>query len=47
MLREQPGSYPTYWPGDVRCTGGVTLIRAFCTELENLVGDVKGKGTSG
>jgi transposase, IS6 family len=24
---------PTYWPGDVRCTGGVTLIRAFlCTE---------------
>jgi len=34
---------PTYWPCGVRCLGGGTLIRAFRTELENLVGDAEGK----
>jgi len=24
---------PTYWPCDVRCTGGVTLVRAFVRNL--------------
>jgi hypothetical protein len=36
-----------YWPCDVRCSEGGTLIRAFRTELENLAGDAKGKGTNG
>jgi len=38
---------PAYWPCDVRCIEGVTLARAFCTELENLFGDVKENGTIG
>ena len=33
MFREEHGGYPTYWPCDVRCIGGVTLIRAL---LQNL-----------
>jgi hypothetical protein len=36
-----------YWPCDVRCSEGGTLIRAFRTELENLAGDAKEKGTNG
>src|SRR5882724_7649700 len=33
LLREQHGRRPTYWPCDVRCIGGVTLIRAFVRNL--------------
>ncbi len=36
---------PTYWPCGVRCTGGMTLIRAFVRNLRT--GSVMGKGTSG
>jgi len=28
LLRDEHGGYPTYWPCDVRCLGGVTLIQA-------------------
>jgi hypothetical protein len=37
---------PTYWPCGVRCKGGMTLNLGFGTELENRVGDAKGKGAS-
>jgi hypothetical protein len=33
LFREQHGRGPTYWPCDVRCIGGVTLIRAFVRNL--------------
>src|SRR5215472_12789571 len=32
-FREEHGGYPTYWPCDVRCIGGVTLIRALLRNL--------------
>ena len=38
---------PTYCPCGVRCVGGVTSDSGSRAELETLVGDVKGKGTSG
>jgi hypothetical protein len=45
--REQQGRLPTYWP----CGGPVyrrhDSYLGFRTELENRVGDAKGKGTSG
>ena len=34
---------PTYWPCGVRCTGGMTLIRAFVRNLRTWTGDAKGK----
>src|ERR1017187_6603474 len=49
-LLSAPGAawkVPTYWPCGVRCRAGVSLIAGFRAELENLVGSVKGKGTSG
>ena len=47
LSREQHGRLPTYWP-----FGGPVYRRhdsylGFRTELENRVGDAKGKGTSG
>ena len=45
----RPGSsmeVTSYCPCGVRHTGGMTLVRAF-VELENRLGDAKGKGTSG
>src|ERR1700746_2080684 len=33
LLRDEHGGYPTYWPCDVRCSGGVTLIRALVWNL--------------
>src|SRR5262252_7837880 len=32
-FREEHGGYPAYWPCDVRCIGGVTLIRALLRNL--------------
>src|SRR5580704_19722925 len=47
LSREQHGRLPTYWP----CGGPVyrrhDSYPGFRTELENRVGDAKGKGTSG
>jgi hypothetical protein len=47
LSREQHGRLPTYWP----CGGPVyrrhDSYLGFRTELENRVGDAKGKGTSG
>jgi len=47
LFREQHGRLPTYWP----CGGPVyrrhDSYLGFRTELENRVGDAKGKGTKG
>ncbi len=47
MLREQHGRHPSTGHAMSGDTGGVTLFWAFEPELENLVGDEKGKGSSG
>src|ERR1700693_5144711 len=38
---------PTYYSCGVRCTGGMTLIRAFVQNLRTWAVMLKGKGTSG
>src|SRR5215831_6413069 len=39
-FREEHGGYPTYWPCDVRCIGGVTLIRALLRNLALFLGNM-------
>src|SRR5438128_9313065 len=43
LLREGHGRKPTYWPCDVRCTGGVNLFRAFVRNLRTWLAMVREK----
>ena len=41
--RDEPGGRPVYWPGGVRCRGGVSPVCGSCTEREKASVDTVGR----